>query len=120
MIKARPSVKFDYSISIIRVVAMVMIVLYHSFLFDVVGDSQFKPAYGRLGISLNTFMVYLALDAFVFISGFLYYRIGSATNKYDNKLNFLCTKASRLLVPFLVWGLAMCLMGLGDFMELLL
>ena len=107
--------KFDYSISIIRVLAMVAIVSYHSFCYNIgVWSNVFgQPiVYGELLSALFGTLVMIALNAFVFISGLLYYRI-SLTHKYDDTKKFVKNKILRLLLPYLFWGLLLCLIFYG-------
>lgn len=107
--------KFDYSISIIRVLAMFAIVLGHCLCYNIgTWSNRFgQPVvYGELTRALIGVVFMLALNAFVFISGLLYYRI-SLTHKYDDTKKFIKNKILRLLLPYLFWGLLLCLIFYG-------
>lgn len=107
--------KFDYSISIIRVLSMIAIVLGHCLCYNIgTWSNRFgQPVvYGELTRALIGVVFMLALNAFVFISGLLYYRI-SLTHKYDDTKKFIKNKILRLLLPYLFWGLLLCLIFYG-------
>lgn len=107
--------KFDYSISIIRVLSMIAIVLGHCLCYNI-GTWSYRfgqpVVYGELTRALIGVVFMLALNAFVFISGLLYYRI-SLTHKYDDTKKFIKNKILRLLLPYLFWGLLLCLIFYG-------
>lgn len=104
----------DYSISILRVTATLMIVLYHCLAFNagVWGSFDNPIVYNQYALPVIYNIAYVALDIFVLISGVLYYRIGK-TGKYDDVRSFLGGKARRLLVPYIVWGVVVCLLFYG-------
>lgn len=99
--------KRDYSISIMRVFAMLMIVYYHCLCYNLGAWVWFENShsvYPPLESAFVRNIAYVGLDAFVFISGLLYCRIGS-TGKYNNIKCFIIGKGERLLIPYAVWGL---------------
>lgn len=99
--------KHDNSISVIRVTAMTMIVLFHCLGYNT-GIWHDTPVYDPITCFSFRCISNVGLDAFVFISGLLYYRI-FVTGKYDKTGQFLVNKVKRLLVPYLVWGVFLCL-----------
>lgn len=101
--------KHDDSISIMRVSAMLMIVFYHCLCYNAGVWSGFNNPvqYNPIAVAGIHNIACVGLDAFVFISGLLYYRI-STTGKYDNNRSFLINKTKRLLIPYLVWGMLLC------------
>lgn len=99
---------FDYSISFIRVTAMLMIVLHHCMCYDAgLWEYGQDTIYGTWGVAFVTGLRYMALYAFMFISGFMYYHILSTTHKYDSMSPFFRRKALRLLVPYAFWAIVM-------------
>lgn len=104
------NIRHDYAVSFIRVLAMILIVFYHCLAYNNgAWTASFgnTPTYGPVMRAINSNIVTIALDAFVLIAGLLYYRI-AATGKYDDTKRFLCGKIKRLLVPYLIWGLLLC------------
>lgn len=91
-----------------------MIVLYHCLAFNagVWGNFGNPIAYSQYALPVIYDIAYVGLDIFVLISGVLYYRIGK-TGKYDDVRSFLGGKARRLLVPYIVWGVVVCLLFYG-------
>lgn len=105
----------DYSISAIRVFAMPMIVFYHCLCYNLGVWSWFEnvgSVYSPLEAAFIRNIAYVGLDAFVFISGMLYLRIGN-TGKYDNIRHFVTNKASRLIIPYSGWGILQCFIFYG-------
>lgn len=106
--------RFDTSISVIRVLAMLLIVLFHCLAFNCGGWSEFgnQIVYGKFVIACNRNLSYLGLNSFVFISGLLYFRI-NAEGKYSSICSFIRKKGKRLLVPYCFWGLMLCIIFYG-------
>lgn len=105
--------KHDNSISVIRVIAMIMIVLYHCFCYNAGIWSFGGPiTYNDFGLAIIRDLSLLGLNFFVLISGLLYYRI-EETGKYNNTCKFLNNKIKRLLVPYIIWGILLCLILYG-------
>lgn len=105
----------DFSISAIRVLAMLMIVFYHCLCYNLGVWPWFENegcVYSPLEAAFIRNIVCVGLDAFVFIAGMLYLRIG-ITGKYDNIGRFLTNKTARLLVPYLFWGILQCFIFFG-------
>ena len=104
------NIQHDNSISIIRVTAMMMIVLYHCLCYNAGIWTGFDNVitYRPIAVATIRNIAYVGLDAFVFISGLLYYRI-STTGKYKNEKAFLRNKTERLLIPYIAWGILLCL-----------
>ena len=98
----------DYSISILRVLAMVLIVFYHCFCYCS-GSWGYPDATIQFYAPFIHEVASLGLDTFVCISGFLYFRILRTTNKYDNNGRFIGMKVKRLLIPYVFWCLVLCL-----------
>lgn len=114
VVKKTVHVGFDNSISVMRVSAMIMIVLYHCLAYNIGNWIEFGETrtYSSFVSAAIHNVAYVALDAFVFISGLLYCRIG-ATGRYDDTSGFLSNKAKRLLAPYLIWGILLCLVFYG-------
>ena len=98
-----------YSISYIRVVAMLLIVLYHCYCFTAgvwFFDDSVKHDYG-LWFPMS---VFTGLNLFVFISGYLYGYMVFSKGKYTQLWPFILNKAKRLLVPYLIWNVLIVLL----------
>ena len=97
----------NYSISIMRVLATIYIVLYHCFCYyglwiipdAVVNDKvfYFVPITG------------LVLNTFVFISGFLFAYLYKSKGKYRDYKSFIINKTRRILIPYIFWGVIVIL-----------
>ena len=102
------SKKFE-EISIMRVMAMVMIVAFHSLCFYngrwVKVDAINISVWHRISDLLNV----IDLNMFVFISGYLYGYLYIYRNKYRHPLEVIRIKAERLLIPYLFWGIPMAI-----------
>lgn len=102
------SKKFE-EISIMRVMAMVMIVAFHSLCFyngrwvkvDAINISEWHR--------ISDFLNVIDLNMFVFISGYLYGYLYIYRNKYRHPLEVIRIKAERLLIPYLFWGIPMAI-----------
>ena len=95
--------RFD-EISIMRVMAMTMIIAYHSLCFYsgrwTYMDAIDIPFWSRIAFFLNE----IDLNMFVFISGYLYGYLYIFRNKYRHPSEVIRNKVIRLLLPYCVWG----------------
>lgn len=102
------SKKFE-EISIMRVMAMVMIVAFHSLCFY---NGRWAKV-NALDISewhrIGDFLDVIDLNMFVFISGYLYGYLYIFRNKYRHPSEVIRIKAKRLLIPYLFWGIPMAI-----------
>lgn len=98
--------RFD-EISIMRVLAMTMIVAFHSLCFY---NGRWAKV-NALDISewhrISTFLDVIDLNMFVFISGYLYGYLYIYRNKYRHPSEVIRIKARRLLIPYFFWGIPM-------------
>lgn len=92
------------SISLMRVMAMTMIVLFHSFLFYTGTWWVFGGIVVPVWVKVAKFLDSIDLSMFVFISGFLYGYLYLYKGKYRDIRTFLSNKVRRLLIPYLFWG----------------
>lgn len=92
------------AISLMRVVAMTMIVLFHSFLFYTGTWWVFGGIVVPVWVKVAKFLDSIDLSMFVFISGFLYGYLYLYKGKYRDIRSFLSNKVRRLLIPYLFWG----------------
>ena len=92
------------SISLMRVLAMTMIVAFHSLLFYTETWWYFGGITIPTWVHFAKFLNSLDLSMFVFISGFLFGWLYIYKGKYRDKHSFLLSKAKRLIVPYLLWG----------------
>lgn len=100
------SKRFD-EISIMRVLAMTMIVAFHSMCFYngrwLKVDALDIPVWHRISYFLDV----IDLNMFVFISGYLYGYLYIYRNKYRHPSEVIRIKARRLLIPYFFWGIPM-------------
>ena len=92
-------------VSAMRVMAMMMIVAFHSMLFYTGKWWVFGGPVIPLWVKVSSFLDAIDLPMFVFIAGFLFGHLYKFKGKYRDKRQFVIGKARRLLVPYLVWGL---------------
>lgn len=102
------SVRFN-EISIMRVMAMTMIVAFHSLCFYngrwVKVNAIDIPVWHKVSYFLDV----IDLNMFVFISGYLYGYLYIYRNKYQHPSEVIRIKARRLLIPYLFWGIPMAI-----------
>lgn len=100
--------RFD-EISVMRVLAMTMIVAFHSLCFYngrwTKVDALFIPVWYKVSCFLDV----IDLNMFVFISGYLYGYLYIYRNKYRHPSEVIRIKAVRLLIPYLFWGIPMAI-----------
>ncbi len=98
----------DYSVSVIRVLAMMMIVMYHCLCYNagVWGMNQ-VDLYSQEITAIIKNISTVGLNAFVLISGLLYFRFNEA-GRYGDTSSFLRRKFKRLLMPYLIMGTVIC------------
>ena len=98
--------RFD-EISIMRVMAMLMIVAFHSMCFYngrwIKVDAIDIPIWHKI----SDFLDVIDLNMFVFISGYLYGYLYIYRNKYYKRWEVIRNKAIRLLIPYCIWGIPM-------------
>jgi surface polysaccharide O-acyltransferase-like enzyme len=100
------SKKFD-EISVMHVLAMTMIVAFHSMCFYNGRWSKVHAIYIPFWAKLSTFLDVIDLNMFVFISGYLYGYLYIYRNKYRHPSEVIRNKAIRLLIPYCFWGVFM-------------
>lgn len=95
-------------ISLIRILAMLMIIYTHCiipYICTYINQESWNfgiiqsPFYKQAQIFINA----IAIPAFCFISGYLYKYLRINFNKYKNTLQFISSKAKRLIVPYIIW-----------------
>lgn len=100
----QPSKRFN-EISIMRVMAMIMIIAFHSMCFYngrwTKVDAIDIPFWNKVSYFLDV----IDLNMFVFISGYLYGYLYIYKNKYRRPYEVIRIKAIRLLIPYLFWGI---------------
>lgn len=98
----------DNSVSVIRVSAMVMIVMYHCLCYDAgIWDMGQLDMYSLEATAIIKNISIVGLNTFVLISGLLYYRLNEA-GRYNNTGSFLLRKFKRLLMPYIIMGTVVC------------
>lgn len=98
--------RFD-EISIMRVLAMTMIVAFHCLCFYSGRWSKVNAIIIPIWYKISSFLDVIDLNMFVFISGYLYGYLYIYRNKYRHPSEVIRNKAVRLLIPYLFWGIPM-------------
>lgn len=102
------SKRFD-EISIMRVMAMTMIVAFHSLCFYNGRWTKVNAIFIPIWYKISCFLDVIDLNMFVFISGYLYGYLYIYRNKYRHPSEVIRIKAVRLLIPYLFWGIPMAI-----------
>lgn len=102
------SVRFN-EISIMRVMAMTMIVAFHSLCFYNGRWVKINAIDIPVWHKVSYFLDVIDLNMFVFISGYLYGYLYIYRNKYQHPSDVIRIKARRLLIPYLFWGIPMAI-----------
>ena len=102
------SVRFN-EISIMRVMAMTMIVAFHSLCFYNGRWAKVNAIDIPIWHKISCFLDVIDLNMFVFISGYLYGYLYIYRNKYQHPSEVIRIKAKRLLIPYLFWGIPMAI-----------
>ena len=95
----------DFTISVIRVLSMMYIVLYHCVCYYGIWDEYFPEVPQYQNIESWRFVCILALQMFTFISGYLY-----AHGKPQPISELLRQKTMRLLVPYAFWAVVLAVL----------
>lgn len=96
-------------ISLMRVMAMTMIVAFHSLCFYNGRWSKVNAIDIPIWHKISCFLDVIDLNMFVFISGYLYGYLYIYRNKYRHPSEVIKIKAIRLLIPYLFWGVPMAI-----------
>ena len=104
--------KFD-EISIMRAMAMTMIVAFHSLCFYNGRWAKVNALDISIWHRVSTFLDVIDLNMFVFISGYLYGYLYIYKNKYRHPSEVIRIKAIRLLIPYCSGAYPWLLFGLG-------
>lgn len=99
----------DIAIQIIRVLAMIYIVIYHSLCYYGVWKNELCSEFTYPYLYIILSLMQLSLMSFVFISGLLYAQI-YRTGRYSDTRTLAKKKLSRLLLPYLGWGLILVML----------
>ena len=104
----KQSKKFE-EISIMRVLAMIMIIAFHSLCFYNGRWSKVNAIDIPIWYNISYFLDVIDLNMFVFISGYLYGYLYIYKHKYHHPLEVIRNKAIRLLIPYFFWGIPMAI-----------
>lgn len=96
-----------FAISFMRVLAMTMIVAFHSMLLYTGKWWQFNNIESSFWSKLARLLDSIDLSMFVYISGFLYGYLLLFKGKYLDRNIFILNKTRRLIIPYIVWGVFM-------------
>lgn len=100
--------RFD-EITVMRVLAMTMIVGFHSLCFYNGRWVKVDAIYIPFWYKVSCFLDVIDLNMFVFISGYLYGYLYIYRNKYRHPSEVILLKAKRLLIPYFFWGIPMAI-----------
>lgn len=87
-----------------RVMAMLIIILFHSLCFYTHRWWVFGGEYILFWDKIASFLDSVGLPMFIFISGYLFGFSNTEKKKYQNKNAIIKAKAKRLMLPYLFWG----------------
>ncbi len=105
--------KQSLGISILRVIATVFVVLFHSL-------GYYTHAWPFDGIKVNTYSSFdivlnqITMPTFFFLSAYIF-GIKVRNGQYSNKLSFFKNKTIRLLVPYVLWSIVQHLLFSNQF-----
>ena len=111
--------RFD-EISMMRVMAMLMIIAFHSMCFYNGRWSKVDAISIPFWTKASAFLDVIDLNMFVFISGYLYGYLYIYRNKYRHPSEVIRNKAVRLLIPYFFWGIPMAIVWPWNTMSSLL
>lgn len=100
------------NIILLRVLSMMIIVFYHCICFYGIWYFPFAKQYESIEIFRGISRI--ALNVFVFISGYLFSDQYINRNKYRNHLDFIKNKFFRLLYPYLMWSVVVLILFPSD------
>lgn len=102
-------------VSLLRTLAMVMVVAYHCVYQFAFGypmcDNAFSPI--EFYLHLNKFLNSIDMPMFVLVSGYLLAYLKTKKGKYSDGKDFFIKKAKRLLLPFFIWVILTDLLVFG-------
>ena len=99
-------------VSYLRIIAMIMVVIYHCFYQFGSGYSMSENIFPHIDLyeHLNKFLNSIDMPMFVFVSGYLFAYLKTKCQKYSDGKEFLLKKVKRLLIPFLLWAVVVDLL----------
>ena len=102
-------------ISYMRIIAMIMVVLYHCFYQFATGYSMCVNLFPHIDVyeHFTKFLNSIDMPMFVFASGYLFSYLKNQCHKYSDGKEFLLKKVKRLLLPFLLWAVVVDLLLYG-------
>lgn len=100
-------------ISLLRVLAMFLIVIFHSLCFYTGVWWKFTTDVIEVWKIISEPVVNIGLALFIFIAGFLYGYLYFEKEKYKEPFIFIFGKIRRLLIPYLLWGIVCVLLPFG-------
>ena len=109
-----------FEISMMRVMAMLMIIAFHSMCFYNGKWTKFDAIRIPFWTNASEFLDVVDLNMFVFISGYLYGYLYIYRNKYRHPSEVIRNKAVRLLIPYFFWGIPMAIVWPWNTMSSLL
>ena len=91
--------------NVLKFVTTILVVLAHSSRMYT-GEGVVNPINGSIGLNYLTKFIYsFHMPLFIAVSGMVYGYCIDDLNKYDNSIQFIKNKFTRLIIPFLFWGI---------------
>ncbi len=102
-------------VSYLRIIAMMMVVVYHCLYQFSTGYEMCVNTFLHIDgyQHLNKFLNSIDMPMFVFVSGYLFSYLKTKCQKYSDGKEFLLKKVKRLLIPFLLWAVVLDLLIFG-------
>ena len=95
----------NYAISILRAIALLLIVFHHSFCYNAgLWNNRFPNTLGHQYTPFIDAISFIGLFLFTYISGYIFAAKILSTSQYNNSLYFIKKKVKRLFFPYVIWG----------------
>lgn len=98
---------------------MILVLLYHCLCgySNIWGDEySWKPIW--LWSNISHALVYFHIPIFTMMSAYIYAYLNSE-HRYEQTYSFLIKKTKRLLIPYIIWGISICIIQKYEFKYLL-
>lgn len=106
-------------VSYIKIWAMIIVVFYHCLCgYSNIWGEEYSWQTVPTWYHLSHILVYFHMPIFTLMSAYLYGYL-SSSGRYQNSYSFICKKTKRLLIPYIVWGLLICIIQKWDLAYLL-
>ena len=98
---------------------MIIVVFYHCLCgYSNIWGEEYSWQTVPTWYHLSHILVYFHIPIFTLMSAYLYGHL-SCSGRYQSSCSFICKKTKRLLIPYIVWGLLICIIQKWDLTYLL-